>query len=158
MNKLGGVTLRRFIIISVFLLLIIGVVIGYFLLRNIKYNNELDIGPFDKLSMYQFEEGIGFIDKEGNSSQKEAVIKLIRDLKPCEKVEQDDEYTKVGGYFAFCFKKDSIRTNFVLKELTENVLSVAVSKINTEGKVINQSYFTSSVDLAEKIENVIIIR
>lgn len=139
------------LIVVVLILIISYIAITY------PYNNQLNISMYDKVYVYKFKEGTGFIENKASHSQKKAIWNLIEKMNPSEKIKRDG-YTPAGGFYAFYFKKNNIKTVFSLEKLDDNKLYITVSKFDKESKYINSYFYMSKMDIAEKIKNVIILQ
>ena len=127
------------------------------MILNYHYNHQLNITSNDKIYVYQFKEGNGFIENQATFSQKRAIWKLINNMVPTEKIEKDETLVSLGGYFSFYFIKDDIKTVFSLEKLNSGKLYVIVNKVYKEGNILESFYFLSDANLANRIKNIIFI-
>ena len=139
--------------IIVFSLLIIFILIATIFLFNYNSNNQLNINTFNKVKMYKFKEGIGFIEYKAKYSQKTAIWNLINNMSPSKNITLRK---KAGGYDSFYFINNNIKTIFYLTDIQNDRLFITVLKYDKEGNLLNKFYFLSSTSLAKKINDIIL--
>ncbi len=144
---------------NILILSIMILTVNMFAVSSYKSNKQLDLDIFDELSMYKFEVGKGFAEYKANAYQTWRVWNLIDHMSPGTGPidNTDNGYAKCGGYYAFYFLKDNIKTIFTLIDLGNDELHVAVYTYDKDGSLLNKLYFMSSTKKAKKIPGVIIL-
>lgn len=145
-------------IFLIFLLIIIFIIIATIAYRkiNYKYIKQLNLDTSTELNIYKFKEGTGFIDNKASNSQKKAIWNLINNMVLIEKITLNDGNQTFGVHPSFYFKKDNIKTVFYLRKLSNEKLYIIVDEYDNVGNIANTFYYTSNIQFAEKIKNVII--
>lgn len=143
---------RILLIISLIILLIIATIAFWKLYY--RHNEQLNINIFHELKVYKFEEGNGFIGYKASNSQKKAIWSLIDNMAPCEKINITPSF---GGFASFYFINDNVKTVFYLREIANDKLYVVVDKYDKTDNISNVFYYTSIIQYAENIKDVIVL-